>query len=215
MLWDSICMEEQSRHVTGIWCHFIRGSFILIIAADEILLLQNLTPVIYQVLLKFRYLDIITYRTTTSQSVDCHSWGDKILNLKACLISVFLQTSLLVIFNQSPVAYSSHLHHVASSNVSNTWFIVTLIYSSLFHWMASWTTILSISSISQCTVQWISGRIKSEQTTAWNKCWSTVPNTVWSVFSFTQYIHYQFIIHSIISAQNWHNLDPSKKSMKY
>lgn len=110
-----------------------RGSFILIIVADELLPLQNLTPVIYQVFLKFRYLDIITYRTTTSQSVYCHSWGNKILNLKACLISVFLQTSLLVIFNQTPVAYSSHLHHVASSNVSNTWFIVTLIYSSPFH----------------------------------------------------------------------------------
>lgn len=41
--------------------------------------------------------------------------------------------------------------------------------------------ILSFSCIIQCTVQWVSGRIKSEQTTAWNKCWCTVPNTPQSV----------------------------------
>lgn len=41
--------------------------------------------------------------------------------------------------------------------------------------------ILSFPCIIQCTVQWVSGRIKSEQTTAWNKCWCTVPNIARSV----------------------------------
>lgn len=41
--------------------------------------------------------------------------------------------------------------------------------------------ILSFFCIIQCIVRWVSGRIKSEQTTAWNKCWCTVPNIAQSV----------------------------------
>lgn len=39
--------------------------------------------------------------------------------------------------------------------------------------------ILSISCIIQCTVQRVTGRTKSAQTTAWNKC-CTVPKPLWS-----------------------------------
>lgn len=63
--------------------------------------------------------------------------------------------------------------------LSDSCFFVTLVsilFPVLWHYDQP---ILSISCIIQCTVQRVTGRIKSAQTTAWNKC-CTVPKPLWS-----------------------------------
>lgn len=63
--------------------------------------------------------------------------------------------------------------------LSDSCFFVTLV-SILFPVERHYDQpILSISCIIQCTVQRVTGRIKSAQTTAWNKC-CTVPKPLWS-----------------------------------
>lgn len=141
---DSICMVEQSHcHITGIWFHFyLRYSVGDHSSSGSSR--DDLTPVLHQVFLKFW----LSWHSNYKESLIVqpkHSWVNKILSLKAwmMLISVLLQSSLPVIFNQN-TSYlhlnfsdvSNCGHHVASSRVSNICFFVTLISKSLSHWMA-------------------------------------------------------------------------------
>lgn len=99
--------------------------------------------------------------------------------------------------------------------LSDSCFFVTLV-SILFPVERHYDQpILSISCIIQCTVQRVTGRIKSAQTTAWNKC-CTVPKPLWSgssvcplLFSASFIVLYLFFAvcvqkpHRIFSEENW------------
>lgn len=108
--------------------------------------------------------------------------GNKILGLKFCVMQTakFPSCHFYLNFCKPSLWSSCCLIHV--SNDSSKFFFLFPSFTAPFPVeQCHDQPILSFSCIIQCTVRWVSGRIKSEQTTAWNKCWCTVPNTAQSV----------------------------------
>lgn len=112
--------------------------------------------------------------------------GDKILDLRFCVVLTAKFPSRCFDLNFCKLSLWSTCCLIHVSNVFSIYmyiYFLLLIYSLLFFLLKGAVIKQSchLSRIVQCTVRWVSGRIKSEQTPAWNKCWCTVPNAAQSV----------------------------------